>query len=197
MVIKKTKEQMMDLFEGVEEGGATQKVDLPSKQKLTELGNYISKMKELSELITRRENELKELSQKFNDLQCNKIPDFFDELGLSTLSLVDGTKVIIERKFTASITAENSGKCLEWLEKNNYGSLIKHDVVTKLKKGEEKLYTKLIAVLKKEQMDYTDKKYVHPQTLSSFVKEQMSGNGAKKFPQELFKVFPLRFTKLK
>jgi ferritin len=44
-------------------------------------------------------------------------------------------------------------------------------------------------------VSYKDKNFVHPQTLQAFVKEQIE-NGAE-FPTELFKVYPLRSTKVK
>ena len=64
---------------------------------------------------------------------------------------------------------------LEWLEENEFGDIIKHDVKVSFLKGEDEKAARFTAWvqanLPKQKVD--DKKFVHPQTLGAFVREQM------------------------
>jgi len=169
--------------------------NLPSSENLSTLSKYVERYYKLSEKISQLSDEIKKYSDEFDQLKTGTIPDFFDQLNLSKLSLSDGITITIERKFLPSITEENAQACFKWLIENGHGSIIKHDIKTTVKKGEEKQLKKLLEVLKKLQMSFKDKEYIHPQTLIAFVKEQMT-NSETKFPAELFKVFPLRIAKI-
>lgn len=173
---------------------STDEKKLPSNKQLQELGELANKVANLDEKIIQKENELKNLRKEYNDVATNKIPDLFDEFGLSKLTLTDGTFIEINRKYAASITKENQSECFKWLKKHKFDSLIKHQLISNLKKGENKEAAEILKLCKKLGVTYVDKKSVHPNTLSAFVKEQIE-SGAD-FPQELFKVFPIRIAKV-
>ena len=56
-----------------------------------------------------------------------------------------------------------------WKNKG-YDSIIKHDVISKFKKGETAEHDNLVKVLIDLGVTFEDKKYVHPQTLKSFIR---------------------------
>jgi hypothetical protein len=163
--------------------------------KLETLSILVHKYKELTSAIEDEEEYLKKLKEDADKIGMGDIPDLFDSLGLSELKLKTGEKVEIKRDFAATITAEKQAACFAWLKEHGHESIIKHDVVTTIKKGETAEYEKLIASLNQLGITYTDKSYVHPMTLKSFVKEQI--NSGTDFPQEQFSVFPVRKTKIK
>jgi len=169
--------------------------EVPKEEKLGELAKAIKKMVDLEDKIIKASEDLKLLDEEYANVQKNIIPDIFDEIGISDFTMVDGTKVRVDRDFTASITEMNKPKAFAWLGKNGHEDIIKHDVVIKLKKGETDTYKELVNDLCLMGVDYNDKEYVHPQTLKAFVKEQMT-NGSD-IPQETFGIFPIRITKLK
>jgi hypothetical protein len=166
-----------------------------TNDKLTELSDLVLKFKELEEAIKEEEEYLKKLKEDYDAIGMGKIPDLFDSLSLSQLKLKTGEVVEIKRDFAATITAEKQEECFNWLKENGHESIIKHDVVTTIKKGETIEYEKLLSALNSLGVTYTDKSYVHPMTLKSFVKEQI--NSGINFPQEQFSVFPIRKTKIK
>lgn len=165
----------------------------PKRLKL--LGNYAEDLRDFDSEILRLEKELKEVKKKRDKLKMETIPDFFDELGLSSISLLDGSKVEIIRKYAASITEKNKKFCFTWLRKRKHGSLIKHTVSVSPKKDEVKETKELLKFVKKLGVTYTDKEAVHPQTLQAFVREQKEA-GTKDFPDKEFGVFPIRITNI-
>jgi len=192
-LVKKRKVDLSQLFADDAKKQETDK--LPSEENLSTLSKYVERYYQLNEKISNLSDEIARYSDEFNQLKTGIIPDFFDQLNLSKLSLSNGITITIERKFLPSITEENAQACFKWLIDNGHESIIKHDIKTTIKKGEERQLKKLLEVLKKLQVSFKDKEYVHPQTLIAFVKEQMS-NSETKFPAELFKVFPLRIAKI-
>ena len=188
---KKLKDDLSDL---IADDVLNKPIVLDDK-KLDELSEKVNRVANLEEQILDAEITLQELNKKYHTLAFEEIPDLFDELGLSQLKLSDGTSITIKRRYLASITEENKGNCFKWLKINNHDSIIKHDITVNLKKGEKKEATKIIGILKKIGVTFKDKEHIHPKTLEAFVKEQIE-NG-EKFPQETFKVFPLRQAKVK
>lgn len=171
------------------------KMELPSNEKLKELGDLVNKLADLEEKIFNTEEDLKKLNKGYNELSLVKIPDLFDEFGLSKLNLADGTRIEIIRKYSASITAKNQTQCFTWLRENDHDAIIKHDITVNLKKGESEEAITITKQLVKLGVTYKDKEHVHPQTLYSFVKERIESGDD--FPLETFKVFPIRKAKVK
>ncbi len=171
------------------------KTELPSNEKLKELGDLVNKLADLEEKIFNAEEDLKKLNKGYNELSLVRIPDLFDEFGLSKLDLADGTKIEITRKYSASITEKNQTECFTWLRDNEHDGIIKHDITINLKKGEGKEAITITKQLNKLGVTYKDKEHVHPQTLYSFVKDEIEKGTD--FPQETFKVFPIRKAKVK
>lgn len=178
------------------EDSKKKKTELPSNEKLKELGDLVNKMADLEEKIFNADENLKKLNNSYNELSLVRVPDLFDEFGLSKLDLADGTKIEITRKYSASITEKNETECFTWLRDNGHNSIIKHDITINLKKGEDDYEAiKIIKQLNKLGVTYKDKEHVHPQTLYSFVKDEIEKGTD--FPQETFKVFPIRKAKVK
>lgn len=186
-----SKKDLLDMFV---EDSKTQKMSLPDKKKLNEVSKMIKEMMTYQAAIEDLEEKMKLTYEKYRELNEKKIPDYFDELGLSILSLTDGTKIEIKRSYVGSITKANKDAAHKWLIKNGHGALIKHVIATELKKDDVKHATKLMSFLKKIGLSFKDKEAVHAGTLKAFINEQMEKGG--KFPEKLFSVFPLRFTKL-
>jgi len=162
---------------------------------LSNLSKLCRKMIEVQDEVSIIQDSLKVKQEELRDISEKQIPDIFDEIGLSKVSLADGSSVEIQRSYACSITEKNQIRAFKWLRENNHESLIKHGVAIAFKKGEEKKYEKLKSALVKQKLIYSDKEAVHPQTLKAFVKEQIE-KGVD-FPMETFSVFPVRKTKIK
>jgi hypothetical protein len=185
---------MAELFEQDSMEEATEK-EVPRNEKLKELAALIDKMQKHELEMQRLSKLLAAETEKYNKINTLMIPDLFEELGLKKISLSNGRTVEIKSSYVGSITEDRKPQCFEWLENKGYDSIIKHDVISKFKKGETAEHDNLVKVLMDLGVTFEDKKYVHPQTLKSFIKEQLE-SGAD-FPQELFGVVAIRKTIVK
>lgn len=185
---------MAELFEQDSMEEATEK-EVPRNEKLKELAVLIDKMQKHELEMQRLSKLLAAETEKYNKINTLMIPDLFEELGLKKISLSNGRTVEIKSSYVGSITEDRKPQCFEWLENKGYDSIIKHDVISKFKKGETAEHDNLVKVLIDLGVTFEDKKYVHPQTLKSFIREQLE-SGAD-FPQELFGVVAIRKTVVK
>ena len=181
-----------ELMNQIAEDSATDDVSI---DKLGELSRLCCMMRDAESVVEEMEEELKKAKSTLYDLQMIRIPDVFDEIGLSQIKLLDGAKVEIKRSYAANISQDRQFECFEFLRKNGHESIIKHDVTAKLKKGDAEEHEKIVKVLMELGTTFTDKEFVHPMTLKAFVKEQIE-KGAD-FPQEVFGVHPIRKTSIK
>jgi ferritin len=168
---------------------------MPSNDKLGELTDLITQLSKLEEALKKVTDFQEKINTKISEINTMRIPDLFDELGVKKLNLLDGRTVEIIRKFAASISKDKEEQCFNWLKEHNHDAIIKDSIAIKLKKGEGEISAKITKFLNDLQVAFDKKRAVHPQTLLAFVKEQIESG--EEFPQELFNVFPLRFTKIK
>jgi hypothetical protein len=162
-------------------------------EKLGSISNLLKEMGKNQVEINQLTEQLKKLEKRQSEIGGISIPELFDELGLTEVKLSDGTKVRVETIYVASISEDKKSAVFNWLSKNKFDGIISHKVVTKLKKGDEKIHKKLIESLKTLKVSFKDDKNVHPATLKAFVNEQMEKD-PKNFPQDIFGVFKLRRT---
>lgn len=184
-----------DMLNMMEEDAAQAEIAIPQVDKLKELSEMIDEMWKLQRDMLKLQEHLAKLSEAYNTINTLKIPDLFEELGLKKFTLNDGRIVEVTGKYAGSISTDNADACFQWLQEHGHEGIIKHEVKVKLKKGQDEEHEKILTCLMQEKVSFDDKKSVHPQTLSAFIREQIE-NGAD-FPQELFKVVKLRSTKIK
>jgi hypothetical protein len=164
-------------------------------KKLGLLAELVREQRDIENTISDYTSEIEELLKKLKDVSEFKIPDLFDELGFDKITLKDGSKVEVKRGYAATITEENFVAAFNWLKETENDGIIKHDVIIKLKKGETEEHKKIIETLNEQGLTYEDKEHIHPATLKSFVNEQMTKGSD--IPQDVFKIFPIRKTKIK
>jgi phosphoglycerate-specific signal transduction histidine kinase len=183
-----------DILSEMEQDAEVIQSAIPKVNKLEELSELVEKMLNLRKRIERFSERLETLTKDYEVINGVKIPDLFDELQMKKFTLMDGRTIAVDKAYVASITKDNANACFDWLKANGHDSIIKHELTIKFKKGETAEHNKLVELAKEEGVTYTDKDTVHPQTLKAFVNEQME-NGTD-FPQDLFKVFQVRKTKI-
>lgn len=166
-----------------------------SMEKLGQLSDLCKKQISIEDKISEAEESIKKLKKELADYRDTKIPDIFDELGMSKFSLTDGTEVLVERGFVGNITAKTQKKAFAWLKKNKHGDIIKHDFTVKMKSGQEEQSKELREELELLGVTYAEKSSIHPGTLKAFVNEQM--DQGTDIPQDAFNIFPIRKAKIK
>tara|TARA_R100001594_G_scaffold78294_3_gene112872 strand:- start:6129 stop:6677 length:549 start_codon:yes stop_codon:yes gene_type:complete len=118
------------------------------------------------------EKSLKEVKEALRRNTEEDIPNALEEFGMTEIKTKDGSSISVKQIYRGHISKANQGKAFEWLRDNNHGDLIKNEIKVSFGKGEdfEALDTK--EYLNKRGQSFTDREYVHPQTLNAFVREQ-------------------------
>jgi len=166
----------------------------PTNQEISELADLVTLMQLQEKEVTRLEDELKEAKKALMDTSMERIPNLFDQVGLSEIKLANGQTVSVKRQFAAHISQKNWPAALQWLRENGHEAIVKHDVTVKLKKGEDDQHRSLVAQLNDGGFSYADRESVHPGTLKAFVTEQLESGVD--LPMDTFGVHPVRTTKV-
>jgi hypothetical protein len=127
---------------------------------------------------------LENANDRLTQVKTKDLPDAMIALGCKAYTLVDGSTIKIEPKYGASISDERREPAHAWLRANKHGDLIKNVVTISLGKGEDEKAAKIVAWLKKKEIDHEQKEAVHPMTLKAFVREQLEAS--KTIPMDLF-----------
>lgn len=116
------------------------------------------------------------------------LPNKLQALGLSSLTLSDGREISIESEVYATISEEKRAAAFAWLTSTGNDGIIKHEYVCPFGKGQTDEVKAFEELLNAAGVSFKSKRFVHPQTLKAFVREQLK-SATKGFPLETFSVF--------
>lgn len=157
--------------------------------------NDLNRITELAELLVKQQKEVKEKEEKLKaakaemyKLEREDLPTLMSEAGLQEVTLSDGSKVTVKEEIDAKITDKTRTGALHWLLENNFGGLIKTEIMMRFPRGDHETAMKVRDELAADYDDVQLKEDVHPMTLKSFIKEQLSQGHS--VPMDLFNVFP-------
>lgn len=140
------------------------------------------------------EAELAVAQADYLRVEREDLPELMREVGLTKLTLTDGTEVTLTEEVTAAITEERRAAAHAWLREHNFGGLIKTVVTVPFGRGEEEEARRMAERIAEEHECSLDEK-VHPMTLKAFVREQVEDG--KPLPFDLFGVHPFSRAKIK
>lgn len=140
------------------------------------------------------EAELAAAQADYTRVEREDLPELMREVGLTKLTLTDGTEVTLTEEVTAAITEERRAAAHAWLREHNFGGLIKTVVTVPFGRGEEEEARRMAERIAEEHECSLDEK-VHPMTLKAFVREQVEDG--KPLPFDLFGVHPFSRAKIK
>ena len=142
---------------------------------------------ELEKLVDQKQAELKEVQNKYKKVSEEDIPSMLSELGLSEITMNDGSKISTSQYYSTRITPDKQEEAFDWLNNNGHGDIIKNTVTVSFGREENDSALKLADELAGQGLDPTQKKWVEPMTLKAFVREQVeNGND---LPLETFNVY--------
>lgn len=147
--------------------------------------------------VARLELELKEAKENLRDISERKLPNLMDDVGMETFTTQEGMEIRISTTIRGSINKSNEAEAFQYLEDNGNGSLIKRQFTVDFGKDEEERALEFSKMLSDDEKGFNvkSKKSVHPQSLSSFVREQLEKGVA--IPMETLGVYRQRFSKVK
>lgn len=164
---------------------------------LTRIADEVVELNKTNEEIVDLELKLKDKKAISDDYSKNIIPELMAQAGVKSITLEDGSKVIIDHKYRASISIANQGLAFAWLRETGNDSIIKNQIIVEFGKGED---TEALALYNKLKIDnpkglIKQKQSVHASTLKAFVKEQKQAGSD--IPDEPFGIYEFDETKVK
>ena len=128
----------------------------------------------LQELILERveaEARLKGVDKRIRDLREFAIPELMAEIGISEITLADGSKLTVGTDVRASIPKAQAEAAYEWLDANGYGDMVKNHVVVDAGKGDA---SELIEAIEASGHMARNDRSVHPMTLKKLIRDALA-----------------------
>lgn len=169
-----------------------------------QLGRILAMAEQLvmaQDAVQRLNEALEVATETVRRLEQEDLPELMREVGLTSFSLIDGSKVELVEDLACRITEDNASRAIAWLDRNGFGGLIKTQMQVTFNREDRaaalKLADQVLASAKKENVEVnpviTEK--VHPATLKSFIKEELGKGTA--VPYDLFSIHPYSKVKIK
>ena len=166
----------------------------------TVLIQLADELSEADKLVALKEAELEAAKDDRKDIAENRIPAATDGLdGKFTLS--DGRTLEVKEDIRSSIAGDKRVPAIKWLDDNDYGHIVKRQMIVEFGKDSDEDVEKFNKAMSKhakkigKPLVVKEKFEVHHATLNAWVKEQM-GEGVD-LPKETFGIFRQRVAKLK
>jgi hypothetical protein len=183
----------------------------PASNELGAIADMAQQMYNIQEEIIQFEMSLKQKKQDLNKLANQDLPDLMQELNVKDFTLNNGAKVSVEDVISGSVPSTSAimkakgedkeellsrqQQCFSWLRENGGADLIKSNVEVQFGRNEDKLCNEFVKELDTKQLYYKRATGVHPQTVTSFLKEMIAEG--KNIPRDLFKLFEGRRAKIR
>jgi hypothetical protein len=149
--------------------------DGPTDGQLNSVSILADQQLELEDRAAALLRELESVTAQLKKVAECDLPAAMSIAGMEKFTLTGGRTVSIDTKVSASPTKEQQPVMLRWLEENEYGDIIKHEVKIGFGKGDDEKARRFLTwvgeTFPSQKID--DKKFVHPQTLGAFVREQL------------------------
>jgi hypothetical protein len=151
----------------------------------------------LESTIESTEEQLKNYKEQLRKLSGEVIPGKMAELGMTSTTMMDGSKVDVVEDIYVSIPKDpqKSAACYEWLEDNGLGDIIKNSVGISFGKGEGNMAKHLQETIKEMGLIPEVKVSVHPSTLKATVRK-LHEEGKLSVPDNTFSLFIGQKTKI-
>ena len=166
------------------------------QESLESVSSLLQQQLKMETEIEVAEIDLQNKKEKLRKLSEEVIPGRMTELGMSSTTMVDGSKVDVVENIYVSIPKDpdKSAACYQWLEDNGLGDIIKNNVGMSFGKGENEDAKKLEQTIKDLGFIPEVKVSVHPSTLKATVKQLVKDG--KSVPDNFFNLFIGQKTKI-
>jgi hypothetical protein len=164
-----------------------------SLTRIRKLGATLVAQQAKVELLT---EDLRAAKAARDATQLNDLPLLMTEVGMTSFSLADGSEITVTEDVRTSITAAHAPAAFAWLDANGFGGLIRTKIEVEYPRDKRD-----VALSVSQQMSGDPdaavrlKATVHPQTLRSFVREQIAAG--RPIPMDLLSVSPFNKAEVK
>jgi len=173
-----------ELLKMMEQDTAESSVEKLDQQELSTVAGLARAIRDKEAHIEDLERQLKDEKKALLKMTDEELPTMLAELGLSSMTLDDGSDVTVKQTYGASIRVDDKSAAFEWLRNHGYDDIIKNQVLCVFGRGEDDQASAFQAFASQQGYAAEQKTEIHPQTLRAFIKERVE-NGDD-FPMELF-----------
>lgn len=146
--------------------------------------NILDEIKAVGVRLVEKQLEVKNLEEQLvnakaevETLSLQTLPDLMNSLGITEITLANGTKIKIAPHVVGYISKDDMPRVEAWLEANNASAIMKRKLVVDFDNKER---------LVESNVPFKSDVSIHHSTLQAFIKEQVGTN--QNFPRELFGV---------
>jgi hypothetical protein len=158
------------------------------------LSEQVMKLRDLEDLIEKKELELKKIKSDLEILSGEVIPTMMQEMNIKTMKLADGSAVEVKPVYGASISIDRKEEAYNWLRSNGLGDLIKNEVTVSFGRNEDNKAIAYATLAQGQGFEPIQKLKVEPMTLKALVRERLESG--QEMPSDLFNVFAGNRTKI-
>tara|TARA_B100000575_G_C23043764_1_gene600748 strand:- start:215 stop:793 length:579 start_codon:yes stop_codon:yes gene_type:complete len=178
---------MSNIFDQMEadfENKLASSVEKLDQGDLTTVAGLAKAIRDQEEAIANLEADLKQAKKSLMKMTDEDLPTMLAEIGLSSMTLDDGSEVSVKQTYGASILVDNRPKAYQWLRDNGFGDIVKNTVSCSFGMGEDEKAEQFRSIAEERGYLAEQDTSVHSSTLRAWVKERVE-NGDD-FPMELF-----------
>ncbi len=158
---------------------------IPTEEKLKRLSGLAQQLIDAEDSVVSLENKIKEAKDEVSRLSEFAIPELMSDVGVREFKLSNGLKVTVKPFFSGKITEDNAMEAYNWLDQKGFSDIVKGELTVQFRRNED--VTEIMELAHQLNFDTKEKMGIHHQTLSAFIKEQITeGND---LPRELFGVY--------
>jgi hypothetical protein len=148
--------------------------------------------------VEETEQLLKEKKAFRDDIATVRIPAATDGLE-GKFDLGNDRTLEVKEEIRASVAGEKLAPAVEWLDQNDYGSIVKRTLVFEFGKDDDEKVRKfkesIAPIIRDQRLVMKEKTAIHPQTLLAWVKERLKEGD--NLPIETFGIFRQKTAKVK
>lgn len=120
---------------------------IASDEELSKVASLARTQRDQEQRVATIEAQLKVAKNNLRKTCEDLLPTLLTELGLASITLADGSQVVIDETLYASIAKKNKIKAAQWMADHGQGSLVRNDVNLTLGTGEQEKLIRLTAML--------------------------------------------------
>lgn len=147
--------------------------------------------------VAQIEDQLRSAKARLLEVSRTDLPEAMREAGLLKFTTQDEYEIEVKDEVACSIPASKAAAAYRWLEKHDFGGIIKTDVVVKFGREEEQEAKDFAAAAEQEGHTAIYERKIAPQTLKAFIKERLADQEGPAIPLDLFGAFPFSVAVIK
>lgn len=178
---------MTSILDMIEEDVSSKKLETVDGDGLKSIASIAIMIRTTEDEIAKVDQYLKDKKRELLKLTDEELPAVLQELGLSSFTLDDGSKVDVKPLYGASIPKPKVEEAHKWLRDNGHDDIIKNVISCSFGRGEDQNAVSFKESAAKLGLHPEQNESVHSSTLRAWVKERVE-NGDD-FPMDLFGAF--------